>query len=252
VNNLKTFIDLVSGHRLPYTSQGRGRKNILFLHGLNTDLSIWKKVLPHISPRYKCWALQLPKYGQHKMVHYTQLIKDFTLEHGLKNPILVGQSLGAYLALQLLQEGFQAEKLILIAPPLIPRLSRLKYWAKKAFGYFLSHARPRELLQRVLHRISSADELLRLAPLQSWLHAGHDFLRKPFKIPSLKSPTLLIYGKQDPLVKLYQYPYEQLELHKKKKILRPHLIVTLEKASHYIPNEHPKTLAKIINRFIAL
>ncbi|HLD04867.1 MAG TPA: alpha/beta hydrolase [Candidatus Nanoarchaeia archaeon] len=252
MNNLKTSVDAVSRPRLPYASHGRGKRPILFLHGLNTDLSIWKGVLPHISSKYKCWALQLPTYGEHKIQHYTQLIKEFTRKHGLQNPILVGQSLGAYLALQLIQEGFSAQKLILIAPPLIPRISLLKNWTKKIFRYLLHHARPREFLQRILHTIPTTKELLRLAPLHSWLNAGYDVLRKPFRIPQLQKPTLLIYGKQDLLVKLYQYPYEQLERIRNKKILKPHLIVTLEKANHYIPNQRPRTLAKIINRFLHL
>ena len=194
----------------------------------------------------------MPKYGQHKMKQYTQLIKKFVEKNDLKNPVVVGQSLGAYLALQLLQEGFPVEKLILIAPPLIPRVSHLKKWGKKVFRYLLHNARPRELLQKILHKIPSTHELLRLAPLHSWLHAGYDVLKKPFQIPILSVPTLLVYGKQDLLVKLYQYPYEQLERYKNKKILKPNLIVALEKASHYIPDQRPKTLAKIINRFLTL
>lgn len=252
MNNLKIFIDTVSGHSLSYTSKGRGKRPILFLHGLNTDLSTWKGVLPHIHSKYKCWALQLPKYGRHKMSHYTQLIKYFAREHNLQNPIIVGQSLGAYLALELLRDGFQAQKLILIAPPLIPRVSLLKDWTKKLFRYLLRNAKPRELLQKVLHTIPSTHAFLTLAPLHSYLHGAYDVLRKPFRIPKLLTPTLLIYGKQDRLVKLYQYPYEQLERIRNKNIFKPHQIVMLEKANHFIPDQRPKTLAKIINRFLAV
>jgi len=93
---------------LPYVEYRNGTTPIVFLHGLMEDARMWSDMLGDLP--FRCYALDLPGYGQAqdrsfesvssaaKAVHETVQSLD------LQNFILVGHSMGGYVALSYLEQ----------------------------------------------------------------------------------------------------------------------------------------------------
>ena len=91
------------GVRIAYESVGHG-KPLLLVHGLGDDRSIWNGIVHMLAPRYTCVTLDLRGHGQ------TTGGRDFdpfglwrdidavVTDAGLREPALIGHSLGAFVA----------------------------------------------------------------------------------------------------------------------------------------------------------
>jgi haloalkane dehalogenase len=95
------FIE-VNGSKLHYVETGMGDP-ILFLHGIPTNLYLWRNVMPEVGSSARCIALDLVGYGKSEVPkmggngannQYTYL-KGFIEQMGLKNITLVVNDLGS-------------------------------------------------------------------------------------------------------------------------------------------------------------
>ncbi len=79
--------------------------DMVLIHGLGSDASIWEDVLPHLQLGFRVWAYEMPGHGR------TPPIKDatiatvaadlgrFLLEKGIHTPVLVGHGFGGMVAM---------------------------------------------------------------------------------------------------------------------------------------------------------
>ncbi len=124
-------IDLGNGASISYTDEGKGKKTILFIHGLATSGGTWLPNTIPLSEQYRCMAIDLPGNGLSEkkdypfsIDFYAQCVYGFIVEMGLKNLTICGHSMGGQIALRLLQQKPEvAEKLILCAPAGFERFS---------------------------------------------------------------------------------------------------------------------------------
>jgi len=98
----------INGSRMHYIEEGKGDP-ILFLHGNPTSSYLWRNIIPHLSSKGRCIALDLIGMGKSDKLnigytfedHYDYLEK-FIEKLGLKNVTLVihdwGSGLGFYYA----------------------------------------------------------------------------------------------------------------------------------------------------------
>ena len=90
---------------LSYSSEGQG-KTLVFIHGFCETTEIWHYFKNYFTRGYQVICVDLPGFGGSKGIGNETSIENFaahlhiTLKSiGVENPILIGHSLGGYVAL---------------------------------------------------------------------------------------------------------------------------------------------------------
>lgn len=116
-------VDLPNGESIAYRERDGGVKNVLLIHGNMTSSKHWDVLMDQMGPEYKLYAMDLRGFGGSSYRKPITLIKDFSDdvklfvdEIGLKNFALVGWSTGGAVGMQFAADypGF-CEKLVLLA-----------------------------------------------------------------------------------------------------------------------------------------
>jgi pimeloyl-ACP methyl ester carboxylesterase len=111
------------GAEVNYVEIGEGEP-ILFLHGISGSWHNWLETLPHVAPRHRAIALDLPGFGASPMPSwgidipaYGRLVHDFCEKLGIDRwAALVGNSMGGFVALEAATESPERfERLALIS-----------------------------------------------------------------------------------------------------------------------------------------
>ena len=239
-------------HGLRYAVRGpAGAPEILLLHGLGDSIAGWARVLGPLSRTYRVHMVDLPGHG------LSPAPPDFRLQtllepvaryaYGLRAPVLVGHSLGGWLAARLaLRPETAASGLILVNPAgaLLPR----EEWTQ--FRAVLDGADANGYIERAFHRAPLA---LRLFPAEiaramaapvtrAFLDgvAGDDFLRDA-ELAALRMPVRVVWGERDRLLPAGTLPFFRAHLPRAE-------IVLLPRAGHLPHLEAPAELARAIAR----
>jgi pimeloyl-ACP methyl ester carboxylesterase len=237
-------------HGLRYAVRGpSGAPELLVLHGLGDSIAGWGRVLGPLSRTNRVHMVDLPGHG------LSATPRDFRLQtllepvaryaEELLAPVLVGHSLGGWLAARLaLRPASTASGLILINPAgaVLPAAD----WA--AFRDVLSSADARAYLERAFHRAPVA---LRLFPgeiaralaapvTRAFLDAiaAEDFLRDA-ELASLRIPARIVWGERDRLLPAGTLPFFRAHLPQAE-------LVRLPRAGHLPHLEAPADLARAI------
>lgn len=117
---------------IAFTKAGHGPA-IVFIPGLYCSGDVWKETVDHLKDRYTCYSLTLPGFaGQAPAPMSDSLLTVFAAAvtrlvktEGLRHPILVGHSLGGWLALRIetLRPGLSGGLIIVSSAPFLPALS---------------------------------------------------------------------------------------------------------------------------------
>lgn len=90
-----------------YQTVGYG-KDLVFLHGWKQNVSNFWPIIDLLKKDFKLWLIDLPGFGRSDMPQkplsigdYAKIVADFISENHIKNPILLGHSLGGNVAIKL-------------------------------------------------------------------------------------------------------------------------------------------------------
>ncbi|WP_057914089.1 alpha/beta fold hydrolase [Peribacillus muralis] len=104
------LFEVEEGVRLYYEEEGQGRP-IIFIHGVWMSSRFFAKQLPYFSRKYKTILLDLRSHGRSNHVHhgntvsvYAKDLHAFISKRGLKDVILVGWSMGAFIVWDYLKQ----------------------------------------------------------------------------------------------------------------------------------------------------
>jgi pimeloyl-ACP methyl ester carboxylesterase len=99
------WLKLSSGFTLRYVSDGDGPPLVL-LHTIRTQLDYFEKIVPALSAHYRVYAIDLPGHGQSSIIDaeygeplYRQAVTELVEKLDLRDVTVVGESIGAVLAL---------------------------------------------------------------------------------------------------------------------------------------------------------
>jgi len=113
------------------TKTGAGRPMIL-IPGLFCSGKVWDGTVEHFKDRFECYEITLPGFAGQPPIQSDSILStitgqlaDFIKQNNLKNPIIVGHSLGGFIALQLAVDhpGQVGELIIVSSAPFLPALS---------------------------------------------------------------------------------------------------------------------------------
>jgi pyruvate dehydrogenase E2 component (dihydrolipoamide acetyltransferase) len=227
---------------------------LLLLHGLGDSLAGWAQVVGPLARSYRVYLLDLPGHGlSHKPPDWRlRTLADAVAHYArdLRDPVLVGHSLGGWIALRLALSGAVRPARIALVNPAGALLAREEWEPFRALVSARDRAGVKRYLERAFHRPPLA---LRLFPSQviqaMWSEASQgvldalgesDFLREA-ELASLAVPLRLVWGEKDRLL-----PEGTLDFFRR---ALPRAEVVLVKGAGHLPHlESPRSLAAAILR----
>ncbi len=211
-----------------FVSEGQG-KPVILIHGLAASLHEWDALVPElVAAGYRTYAPDLlghgaspkppvPAYQMEWLVdHFSDWLNGLELKDA---PVLVGHSLGGYIALEYARQfPGRVRGLVLVDPffssSQLPAFSRWAYDHPRLSGFFVSrgpawmvrwivdvtsllmgHRTPGPHALNAEVRAQTALDYLRTAPAAYAILKGEPDLR-PY-LGSIGVPTLVVWGEQD-------------------------------------------------------
>ena len=97
----------IDGMQINYQSTGAGEA-LLFLHGWGSSLEVFNRMIRPLAAYFRCIALDLPGFGKSDMLprpftlqDYCDVVKKFIDALGMRDPVMIGQSNGGRITLQM-------------------------------------------------------------------------------------------------------------------------------------------------------
>lgn len=243
-----------------YMDQGQGEA-ILLLHGWGSNLSLYAKMIAHLSRTHRVLALDFPGFGGSEEPETPWRVDDyvdFTLEflrlQGITAVSLVGHSFGGRVIIKLVNRSnlpLEINRLVLIdAAGIKPGKTLKKTLRTRTFKLvkalvslpLIRFLYP-DLLEDARKYFGSADYNAASPVMRGTLiHTVSEDLTD--LLPGIKQPTLLIWGELD--------QDTPLEHGKKMEALIPDSgLVTIQGAGHYSFLEQSNQVHRILDSFLA-
>ncbi|NQU28444.1 MAG: alpha/beta hydrolase [Candidatus Marinimicrobia bacterium] len=259
------------GNRVVYLDHGQGDP-LIFLHGQASDLLNFEPVFPLFDETYRVIAIDYPGFGksdkpeiQFTEKFYSGLIDQLFIATGIESATLIGHSYGGLISMIYATARPQRIKsLVLISPAGIQKYSA--FIEKAIRGSFTVEAIMATTVEKSLKNyqtiaINRTPDVERYATRRAGLlkNAGEDYCRYAHamvqaadlmfktnvrdRIGAHNFPTLLIWGREDPLIP-YKIAAETLEY-------IPHAeLITIDKCGHFPMLEYPDKFYELINAYL--
>lgn len=265
------FTTLKDGTRIRYIRVGRG-PDLVLTHTVRTQLDLFQRVIPLLSPHFTIYALDLPGFGWSDLKPglpkneptLRAALREFIANLGIKRPTLAGESIGATLSLSLAAEpGDKVERVfafntydylpglersnllasIIIksvrAPVVGPVFAALENRAITggimSGGFHDPRSLPSDLLDEYT-RVGGRAGYSRAA--RSLLNALPSFVAARARYRSITAPVTLVWGAKD-------WSTLQDRSGVESAVPSPH-VITLEQTGHFSALERPQGWADII------
>jgi len=257
---------IVDGIRINYAEAGEGPALVL-LHGLTASRANWEYTIPAFADRWRVIAPDLPGHGRsakpdapYTIDFYAGVIRSFGRELGVREAVVVGNSLGGQIAVDLgITYPAWTRALVLVAPAggyaaatramrwaigagATARILRMTLpWAFDRSVYDPSlpacAERRRILTELLMHEEYPSFARAVTRSLLGSLAAG----RQP--LGGLTQPTLLVWGRHDRMVALAGSRRLMREV--------PHArLAVLERCGHLPMLEQPQQFNRVVTDFL--
>jgi len=259
-----------------FVREGGTGSPVLLLHGIPTSSYLWRDVLPHLAGSHRVIAPDLPGFGRsdrprawpYTVAAWADIVADLLGLLGVSTYALVGHDLGALVAAELIaRDPGAATALILTNTSLryggwhgVSPLSLLRLPLAGEVGVALARRWMLRTAMRVY--VSEPDRLSRAAMDEYWwpfehgfrevlLHlyrspiaSGTDFPRWRAALEAYPGRALLAWGLRDP-------SFGAAELEHAAGLLADPAVVPFVHANHFIQEDRPQALARLIGAFLA-
>ena len=105
----------------PEYREGRGEYEMVLIHGLGANASIWDDVLPYLRGTFKVWTYELHGHGTTRPMPDPTIAKEaaalgqFLVDNDIPRPVLVGHGMGGLIAMRFaLDNPRDVERLVII------------------------------------------------------------------------------------------------------------------------------------------
>ena len=269
-NKLK--VTAIPDIKLHSVSMGSG-EDLLLIHGFGSSSSSFKYIMPSLAKDFKVTALDLkgfgkspkPDDGNYSVYDHYLLVKRFIIEHNIKNPRIMGHSIGGGVAMLLaLDEDIKVKKMVLFDTPAykqdLPKLLRyanIPVFGKLGFYLLGSHYEvmegyryafyddskiPKDLVDELAADLSSKNG--KFAFLEANRELIPDDIEKLVKrYKDITTPTLIIWGYEDVVIR-------RSKAYKLHRDLPNSTLKFIHHCGHLPQEEKPKETLKLLKKFL--
>ncbi len=213
----------IDGNKIRYLVSGNSKKTLVLIHGLGASAERWDQVIPLFSDDYRVVVPDLIGFGysDKPLVDYTteffsNFLEQFFITSGIKQPNLIGSSLGGQIAADYTASHPQEiEKLILVSPSgnmekstpaldayIMAALYPNEQSAKNAFELMegSGHSVREEIVNGFVERMRLPNA--KLAFMSTLLGIKNSELITS-KLQTISTPTMIIWGSDDPVIPIH-------------------------------------------------
>jgi len=250
-----TAIQVKEEGNFKFVDEGKANGDILILlHGLFGALSNFNDLLQYFSKEYRVLIPLLPIYTSPKEKTNLEGLLEYLLAFieykNLKQVVTIGNSLGGHLALKYaLADQSNNRAMVLTGSSGLyeegmgegyPKKEDYEYVKEKTeYTFYDPKTATKELVDEVFNIVNDRGKAL--STIYMARSAIKDNLRE--KVPDIKIPSLLIWGKQDTITP----PFVATEF---EKLLPNAQLKWIDKCGHAPMMEHPATFNTILGEFL--
>ncbi|NUM31019.1 MAG: alpha/beta hydrolase [Bacteroidetes bacterium] len=235
---------------------------VVFLHGFNESVNIWNKTIENISKKFRCILIDLPGFGNSPLPenlsikYIAESVKRVVDELYIPKPLIIGHSMGAYVALEYLKNFPKALSGIgFIHSTSYPdsedkktnRLKTLEFLENNSVDTFFKifiqglvapHNYKKEILDEIEKIILNTRKQSVIDGIKAMLNRNDNF--EVYKNSDL--PMLILAGKYDQLIPLEKMTKQASET-------KNAMIEILNNSGHLGMIEEPEKTEKAIIKF---
>lgn len=245
----------IEGVDFHYTVEGEGYP-IVLMHGWGCNHSTLASIEKALLPNMKVYNVDFPGFGSSTepegvwgVEEYTRLIEKFIEIEGLEAPVLLGHSFGGRVGI-LYSSRNKVRKLILVDAAGVKPTRTLKYYVKVYSYKMMKHLLPllfgktkgQAMLDKYRGKSGSSDYNSSTPKMRAILSK---VVNEDLKhvMPSIKCPTLLIWGKNDTATPLK-------DAQTMEKLIPDAGLVAFDGVGHYSFLENPFQFAAVLKNFL--
>jgi len=237
-----------------YIDEGQG-ENMVLLHGLFGALSNWDRVVNEFSKNYRVIIPLMPIYTmpvrEAGLEALNGFFEGFVSAFGLKDLILMGNSLGGHVALiYTLKNQSNVQKLILTGSSGLfensmggsyPKRGSYNYIQERvAYTFFDPKTATKDLIDEVFETTQSIPKCLRIVAIAKSAQRNN----MADEIPAIKVPTLLVWGLNDTITPPYV-------AHEFNRLIPNSTLRFIDECCHAPMMEQPEKFNKIVNEYLS-
>lgn len=242
----------INNQSIYYQKVGKGT-DLIMLHGWGGDVSTFWPLVDLLKDKFTLYLIDLPGFGRSELpqrswrvVDYAKLILNFIKTQKLKNPIILGHSLGGRIAIKLTSShpGVFGKMILVSSAGIRPKQEKIKFLAyipAKFIKFLLPNLFGlRDKARYYLYKTLESDYLEAGKLQQTLINILAEDLSDDLK--KIKAETLLIWGEKDRVVPL-KYGNMMYQL-----IANARLEV-MENVGHFPYLENPKLFVYYVKDF---
>ncbi len=236
-----------------FSSKKNKRDILLFIHGWGGTKNSWEKNILELSHSYDCIALDLPGFGESQTpakpwgtFEYAEFLKEFIDTVGLEDPILIGKSFGARVAIAYASKWTQSvKKLVLVSAAGIEKKSialRIQIVIAKILKFvsFIVPGVDEEYIRKLFYRSKGLKEEGKYKREVKKIVTNQDLRGL---LPFIVAKTLIIWGSDDKVLPL-SYAEEMRGSIKNAKLK------VIEQGDHWVHQNQPDEFNKVVIEFL--
>ncbi|MDE6238209.1 MAG: alpha/beta hydrolase [Muribaculaceae bacterium] len=248
---------VIDGLNLHYDETGPdGAQPVILMHGWGCNYTTVASIANAINTKMKVYSLDLPGHGKSQeppepwgIEKFTQLVEKFMEQMNISNPVLIGHSFGGRISI-LLSSRRDIKKVVLVDAAGIKPSRSLKYYAKvysfktakKLFPIIFGKKKGEEMINRWRGKAGSAD-YRNSSPIMRAVMSICVNEDLKHVMPSIKAPTLLIWGEKDTATPLKDAKTME-------RLIPDAGLVSFEEAGHYSFLDNPGQFRAVIQSFL--
>lgn len=245
----------ISGIDLHYRVSGSGPALIL-MHGWGCNVDTVASIEKVAAESHTVYNIDLPGFGQSTepqavwgVEDYTRLIEEFARSLGIENPSLIGHSFGGRISI-LYGSRNKADKIVLVDAAGVKPKRPLKYYIK-VYSFktgkwlaktFMSKHKAEQFIEKMRGGRGSSDYAQATPKMRAILSKCVNEDLKAV-MPSIKAPTLLIWGENDTATPLSDAKTME-------KLIPGAGLVSFPGCSHYSFLDNPRQFAAVLDSFL--
>ncbi|NHI93059.1 MAG: alpha/beta hydrolase [Candidatus Lokiarchaeota archaeon] len=248
---------------LKYFESGIGRENLIFIHGFTGSIDEWHFQITEFQKYYKIFCFNMRGHGGSELgteVSFeilTQDLKNFIDILKIKDPIIIGHSLGGIICLNYaIRYPFNLKKLVIVdGLPFFKQnmpLELVERFSEKEILDFFSHQLTLSKQKIPVNKLEFYEKLKAWSIDRREKAINGRMLKKYFEalrafdltqqLKEIKIPTLVVFGEEDRILNS-----QVVESYKKIKNCQ---FITFKECGHSPPREYIKEFNDLLHKFL--